>query len=138
MKGLFKNTYTVRRVVLAVGLLLFFSGFGVSASDPAASPGYSEWFRIIVGLLIALVAAYAKGVESRVTKVETRLDATSTRITDIRELLAGRHYEKDEVDKRFDRIEDLIVNSRTEAANEISALHMRLDQLRVPPASARK
>ena len=129
-----KNTCTTRRIALVLGVCLFFSGLAQANSD--MGPGYNEWFRIIVGLLIALVAAYAKGVESRVTEVETRLDATSTRITDIRELLAGRHYEKDEVDKRFDRIEDLIVNSRTEAANGVSALHLRLDYLRVPPATS--
>lgn len=136
MNGLVKNTCGTRRVVFAVGLLLFFSGFGVLANNADGNPGYGEWFRIIVGLLIALVAAYAKGVESRVTKAETGLDASSTRITDLRELLAGQHYDKGEIDRRFDHIEQLIAQSRAESLNGISAVHRRLDYLRVPPATS--
>ena len=136
MSGVIKNNCGTRRIVFAVGLLMFFSGFGVLANNPDGSPGYDEWFRIIAGLFIALVAAYAKGVESRVTKAETRLDASSTRITDLRELLAGQHYDKDEIDRRFDRLEQLIAQSRAESLNGISAVHRRLDYLRVPPATS--
>lgn len=134
MSGVIKNNCGTRRIVFAVGLLMFFSGFGVLANNPDGSPGYGEWFRIVVGLLIALVAAYAKGVESRVTKVEAGIDASSTHITDLRELLAGHHYDKDEIDRRFDRLEQLIAQSRAESLNGISAVHRRLDYLRVPPA----
>lgn len=136
MNGIVKNTCGTRRVVFAVGLLLFFSGFGVLANNPDGTPGYSEWFRIVVGLLIALVAAYAKGVESRVTKAETRIEAANIRTNDLRELLVGQHYDKDEIDRRFDRIEQLIAQSRAESLNGINAVHRRLDYLRVPPATS--
>ena len=41
----------------------------------------------------------------------------------------------DEIDERFDKLERLITESRTEHLNGLSALHKRLDFLRVPPAS---
>lgn len=129
-----KNTCTTRRIALVLGVCLFFSGLAQANSD--MGPGYNEWFRIVVGLLIALVAAYAKGVETRVTKVETRAEAANTRTNDLRELLVGQHYDKDEIDHRFDRIEQLIAQSRAESLNGISAVHRRLDYLRVPPATS--
>lgn len=138
MKGFVKNNCNTRRAVLAVGLALFFVGFNAVAQDGSISPSYGDWFKVIIGLLLALVGAYAKGVESRVTKTEAKLEASGVRITDLRELLAGQHYDKDEIDRRFDRLEQMITGSRTEASSGISALHMRLDQLRVPPASAQR
>lgn len=126
-----KNTCTTRRVALVLGVCLFFSGLAQASND---IPGYGEWFRIVVGLLIALVAAYAKGVETRVTKIEARAEAANIRTNDLRELLVGQHYDKDEIDRRFDRIEQLIAQSRAESLNGISAVHRRLDYLRVPPA----
>lgn len=120
------------RILLATGIILFLSGS--AAVDLDHSPSYGDWFQIVVGLLIALVGAYARGIADRVTKVETRTELTSTRISDLKELLVGQHYDKDEVDRRFDRIEDMIAKSRTESVEGIAALHRRLDFLRVPPA----
>ncbi len=120
------------RILLAIGVVLFLSGSAVVSDH---SPSYGDWFKIIVGLLIALVGAYAKGIADRVTKVETRAESTNTRVSDLKELLVGQHYDKDEVDRRFDRIEDMIAKSRTESMEGIAALHRRLDFLPVPPAS---
>ena len=131
-----QNSYLA---LLLIGAALFIGGCSdAMAQSQGSAPSYGDWFKIVIGLLLALVGAYAKGIESRVTKVEARADASGVRITDLRELLAGQHYDKDEIDRRFDRLEKMITDSRSEAANGISALHMRLDQLRVPPASARK
>ena len=76
---------------------------------------------IVIGLLIALVGAYAKGVESRVTKLEQRVDSSSTRITDLRELLKSEYHDKEEISERFDKVD-----------RSIAALHRRLDYLRIP------
>lgn len=121
------------RFFVAFGIILFLSGSATAGLDH--SPSYGDWFKIIGGLLIALVGAYAKGIADRVTKVETRAESTNTRVSDLKELLVGQHYDKDEVDRRFDRIEDMIAKSRTESMEGIAALHRRLDFLRVPPAS---
>lgn len=130
-----KNNCTTRRIALAFGLLLFLSGAIPASAQASSGPEYADWFKIIVGLIVALVAAYAKGVESRVTKAESRLDSASTRITDLRELLAGQHYDKEEIDRRFDRIEQMVTAGRNEASSGLGALHRRLDFLRVPPAT---
>lgn len=116
------------------GVALFLWGSDAFAQNPVESPTYAYWFKVICGLLIAVLGAYAKGVETRVTKLEARADASSTRITDIRELLAGQHYDKDEIDRRFDRLEQMVSASRNESSSGISALHRRLDLLRVPQA----
>ena len=129
-----KNNCTTRRVALSFGLCLFVWGV-FPASAQAGGPEYADWFKIVTGLVVALVAAYAKGVESRVTKTESRLDSASTRITDLRELLAGQHYDKEEIDRRFDRIEQMVTAGRNEASSGLGALHRRLDFLRVPPAT---
>jgi hypothetical protein len=112
-----------------LGVALFLWGANAWAqSGGADSPTYADWFKIVVGLLIALVGAYAKGIDSRVTKLEVRVDSSATRITDLREILVGEYHDKDAIDKRFDRVDQ-----------SISALHRRLDFLRVPnvpPGSA--
>lgn len=119
-----------------VGVVIALTGFSaVAQSGHVDAPTYGDWFKIVTGLVVALVAAYAKGVESRVTKTESRLDSASTRITDLRELLAGQHYDKEEIDRRFDRIEQMVTAARNEASSGLSALHRRLDFLRVPPAT---
>lgn len=127
-----RNLIWQARVFLALGTILFLSG---SAVVEHQSPTYGDWFKVIVGLLIAMVSAYAKGIADRVTKVETRAEATGQRIGDLKEVLVGQHYDKDEVDRRFDRLERLIAESRSESMEGIAALHRRLDFLRVPPAS---
>lgn len=124
---------------MLLGVSLFLWGSSAFAqANGSPGPDYADWFKIVTGLLIALVGAYAKGVESRVTKVEARVESSNTRITDLRELLAGQHYDKDEIDRRFDRLERLIVDARGESSKGIAAIHSRLDYMRVPSGFARQ
>lgn len=120
---------------MTFGVLLFMWGADAFAqSSPPSSPDYADWFKIVVGLLIAVIGAYAKGLESRITKAEACITAGDRRTTDLREQLAGQHYDKEEIDRRFDRIEQLMSASRVESSAGIAALHRRLDFLRVPPS----
>lgn len=104
-----------------LGVALFLWGANAWAQGGGEGPTYADWFKIVVGLLIALVGAYAKGIESRVTKLESRVDTSSTRITDLREILVGDYHDKEAIDKRFDRVDA-----------SVHAIHRRLDYLRVP------
>lgn len=107
---------------MTFGVLLFMWGAAAFAqSSPPSSPDYADWFKIVVGLLIAVIGAYAKGLESRITKAEACITAGDRRTTDLRELLVGQHYDREDIDKRFDRVDQ-----------QLAALHRRLDFLRVP------
>lgn len=103
---------------MAAGILLFLWG---ASNAMAQTPGADNvagagWVQLLLGLVISLVGAYAKGLERRVTDVEKIASAT-------RRDLDRDYYTKQEM-----------TNLVGELRGSISAVHRRLDYLRVPAA----
>ena len=110
------------RWCMAVGILLFLWGASSAMAQTPQSelvPSYATWAQVLLGLLIAMIGAYAKGLEGRVRKVEDTASAMQRSL--------DRDYNtKAELAAQF-----------SEVKASLSAVHRRLDYLRVPVVPAR-
>lgn len=127
----------MRKFTLFVSLLWFFSfSCAVAQTNPPSpqSPTYEQVFAVIVGLLITMIGVYARGIERRVSALESSNANEARRLNELREMVIGNHYRKHEIDERLDKIESLISSARSESSSQLGALHSRLDLLQVPRA----
>lgn len=103
---------------LLVAVLAFLSGcydaLAAPATYPDDGPNWSAIAKWAAGALLALVAFYAKSVESRVTKLEEVAQA-------LQRSLDRDYHVKSDIDRRFDRVD-----------GAIEGVHERLDNLRLP------
>lgn len=113
---------------MVLGSALFLLALEAAAADAGTTSPLLTWRDLAlaaVGLIAALVGAFAKGQQSRVDKIETKLDALSLKLvqdhpneTRIKEYIAAGSAT---VDLRLCSVE-----------NSLRAVHRRLDYMRVP------
>lgn len=113
---------------MVIGSALFLLALEALAADAATQSSFLTWRDLALaalGLVLALIGAFAKGQQGRIDRIETAVAELSTKIlTDhpnelrIKEYIAAANAT---VDLRLCSVE-----------NAVRAVHRRLDTLRVP------
>lgn len=119
---------------LTVGLGLVLFSATAAAADAQAGPSWSVIATGLIGVVVALVGAYAKGLESRISRNEANIAAGATNVTTLRELLLSRYLDDAEIERLLGPINIQLGDvSRRQRHNEILlvSLHNRLDQARI-------
>lgn len=111
-----------RGLVFALGVALYAWGIAGAAASPFDGASYGpDWSLIakgLIGLVMAVGAAYAKGLERRVTKIEAMA-------SELQRSLDRDYHSKQELAAQFAGIHA-----------SITAVHRRLDYLRLPSVFA--
>lgn len=119
---------------MMVGALMFLFGAAqvlaqVRDFQPPGGPDYPAWFQLLVGLVIALIGAHARGLGVRIDKAETRIEQNRTsaeqQINGLQRALDREYHSKQETNQMFLRIE-----------NAMTAVHRRLDLMGAPQSPA--
>lgn len=112
-------------LTLAFGISVYVIGassLALPASTFAAGmPEVLSIFLFILGLLVSIVAAYAKGISDRVTDNKREIDVLRQALNLTQVSIATEHHTKDEINGQFAKIEA-----------GLNALHRRLDYMRAP------
>ena len=111
------------------GVVLFLIGVSQAmAQAPSVSeaPTYTVWFQVLLGLVLALIGAYAKGLDTRLTNVEKASEYRRQEITTLRERVISEYHNKND-----------IAAMHTDLRNMIQAVHSRLDRLGYPALRSR-
>jgi hypothetical protein len=107
---------------MVAGVALFVWGISDALAQTAthsSGPTWETWFALSAGAISMLVSAFAAGLSKRLDRAEAVTAA-------MQRALDRDYHTKSDTDKRFDRIDQ-----------SVSALHRRLDFLRVPQATQR-
>lgn len=109
--------------LLFVGIALYVYAATVLAMDPLPLPGpdYSVWFQLLLGLVVALIGAYAKGLSGRVSENAKAIADLAARFSQHQVSVATNHHTKTENNEQYGRVERSLLD-----------LHRRLDHLHVP------
>lgn len=111
------------------GVVLFLTGMSQAmAQTPSVSeaPTYTVWFQVLLGLVLALIGAYAKGLDTRLTNVEKSSEYRRQEITTLRERVISEYHNKND-----------IAAMHTDLRNMIQAVHARMDRQGYPPPRSR-
>lgn len=134
------SRWSVTAAVFGVALFLYGSlavaqGLPIQSGN-LGSPGYSVWFDLLVGLVIALIGVYTKGLSGRVDLNETRIEQLRKDFSQHQLFIAGDHARatRSEFEGMLNKLEQAlrIEFSKMETSN--NAIHRRLDNLHVPSA----
>jgi cytochrome c biogenesis protein CcdA len=105
-----------------LGAALYLYGAAAFASpQQIVMPDYQAWFQIVLGLLVAVIGAYAKGVSDRVTENKREIDVLRQALNLTQVSIATEHHTKAEANEQFHELK-----------SGINALHRRLDFMRAP------
>ena len=111
------------------GVVLFLIGVSQAmAQTPSVSeaPTYTTWFQVLLGLVLALIGAYAKGLNNRLTSVEKQAEYRRQEITTLRERVISEYHNKSDIAAMHADLRSLI-----------AAVHSRLDRLGYPASRSR-
>jgi uncharacterized coiled-coil protein SlyX len=109
------------------GIALFAAGTSQALAQTGGSdeaPTYAVWFQLMFGLVLALIGAYAKGIDRRVDAIEETSSEQQRSIHTLNVLLAGGYHTKGE-----------IAQMHADLRGMISAVHSRMDRAGYPPQS---
>ena len=110
--------------LILLGVVLYLYGASaIAQSIPPIGPDYQVWFTILVGLIVAMIGAYAKGISTRVDENAAEIGRLRQSLMNTQLQIATDHSTKSETNAQF-----------SELRAAISAVHRRLDFLRVPSA----
>lgn len=123
------NILCVPCLTVGLGMVLFSAtAFG---ADRELSPSWSVVATGLVGMVVALIGAYAKGLERRISSNEQSCNTNNANITALRELVIGQYHDSGEVERMFGAVHLTLAElTRNQQKHELLLLsvHNRLDQ----------
>ena len=130
-------------------ILLAYSGLAYAqpaALDRHDVPTWEMLTPYVLGLALAMVSAYARGLSGRVTRIERAIDEnkadSNKQVADIKERLFTQYHDIEAIQRAIRAaIEPLQIqishmqDDVHKTAAKTDAVHSRLDRLRVPSAT---
>lgn len=130
-------------------VLLAYSGLAYAqpaALDRHDVPTWEMLTPYVLGLALAMVSAYARGLSGRVTRIERAIDEnkadSNKQVADIKERLFTQYHDIEAIQRAIRAaIEPLQIqighmqDDVHKTAAKTDAVHSRLDRLRVPSAT---
>lgn len=118
----------VCRPCAVVGVvLLLYAGTAWAQTQGHAGPDWSTIALAAIGMASALIAAYAKGLQSSVSRVEEELD-------DLRDLVFRDYGNKVDTERLINAGIAVLRAEMHAQGQSVSAIHTRLDRMKVPLA----
>lgn len=123
------NIICVPCLTVGLGLVLFSAT--AMAADAGQGPTWSLIATGLVGMVVALVGAYAKGLERRISSTEQAITACTANTTALREMVLTQYHNDAEIERLFGPVTlQLTEHGKRQQQHEILllAIHNRLDQ----------
>lgn len=119
-------------IVAGVSLFTYSSFVLAQVSSPSAGPDYSVWFTLLVGFVVSLLGAYAKGLSNNIKENKNDIKELQDELSAHKLLVSDQHPKKHDMEAMFDRVEKSLTEKITELKLSNNAVHRRLDALHVP------
>lgn len=108
-------------VLVVLGASLYMTGAQAVGSQAPNVSDVATWFQIVLGLIVALIGAYMRGLSERITDNKREMEGLRKELVQTQVKLAAEHHTKAEIGAQF-----------SELKASLDALHRRLDHYPFP------